>query len=151
MLQNGEVLSVVNIKKLDPGVVPRVTPEELAKRSRYDFVKVSFPLDWMMAETAAEELKPMISPNGKLNALKEHQPAGSDGRGDQPPRHLRSAQGGAIRQRRKSGWCASLCSQHARAQRCASSSSTSCWASKTKRPQRPADARSRCSSNSSRR
>jgi hypothetical protein len=51
-------------------MVPRVSPAELAKRSPYDFVKVSFPLDWMVAETAAEELKPMVSPNGKLNALK---------------------------------------------------------------------------------
>ena len=34
----------MNIKKLDPGVVPRVTPDELAKRHPYDFVKVSFPL-----------------------------------------------------------------------------------------------------------
>jgi type II secretory pathway component GspD/PulD (secretin) len=70
ILQNDEVLSVVNIKKIDPGVVPRISPEELATRSPYDYVKVSFPLDWMLAETAAEELKPMISPTGKLNPLK---------------------------------------------------------------------------------
>ncbi len=70
ILQNGEVLSVVNIKKLDAGMVPRVAPEDLAKRSPYDIVKVSFSLDWMVAEEAAEELKPMISPNGKLTALK---------------------------------------------------------------------------------
>src|SRR4029079_6561878 len=70
ILQNGEVLSVVNIKKLDAGMVPRVAPDDLAKRSSYDIVKVSFPLDWMVAEEAAEELKPMISPNGKLTALK---------------------------------------------------------------------------------
>ena len=70
MLVNGEVLSVMNIKTADPGRVPRVAPEELAKRQPYDFVKVSFPLKWMMAETAAEELKPMISPNGKITALK---------------------------------------------------------------------------------
>jgi hypothetical protein len=70
LLQNGEILSVVNIKKLDPGMVPRVTPQELAGRNAYDFVKVSFTLDSLLAEATAEELKPMISPNGKLNALK---------------------------------------------------------------------------------
>jgi type II secretory pathway component GspD/PulD (secretin) len=67
---DGEVLSVMNLKTLDPGRVPRVTPEELVKRQPYDFVKVSFPLKWMMAEDAAEELKPMISPNGKMTPLK---------------------------------------------------------------------------------
>ena len=70
ILQNDEMLSVVSIKEIDPGVVPRISPEELATRSPYDYVKVSFPLDWMLAETAAEELKPMISPTGKLNPLK---------------------------------------------------------------------------------
>lgn len=70
ILQNDEVLSVANIKKLDPGMVPRVTSAELSKRSPYEYVKVSFTLDWMTAETAVEELKPMISPNGKLTPLK---------------------------------------------------------------------------------
>src|SRR5205085_1814398 len=70
MLRQGEMLAVVNIKKLDPGLVPRIAPSELDKRSDYEFVKVSFALDWMLSETAAEEFKPMLSPNGKLNALK---------------------------------------------------------------------------------
>lgn len=70
LLCQGEVLSVVNIKKLDPSLVPRVAPEDLAQRDPHEFVKVSFPLDWLMAETIIEELKPMISPNGKLTPLK---------------------------------------------------------------------------------
>jgi hypothetical protein len=70
LLSQGEVLSVVNIKKLNPGLVPRVEPEQLAARDPYEFVKVSFSLDWMVAETAVEELKPMLSPNGKLTALR---------------------------------------------------------------------------------
>lgn len=70
MLRNGEVLTVVNIKKIDPSLVQRVKPAELAKRDPHEFVKVSFSLDWMLAEQAVEELKPMISPNGKLVALK---------------------------------------------------------------------------------
>lgn len=70
LLRNGEVLTVVNIKKLDPSLVPRVRPADLAKRDAHEFVKVSFPLDWLLAEHAVEELKPMLSPNGKLQALK---------------------------------------------------------------------------------
>ncbi|MGD0383078.1 MAG: secretin N-terminal domain-containing protein [Thermoguttaceae bacterium] len=70
LLCQGEVLSVANIKKLDPSLVPRVTPEELDKRDPHEFVKVSFPLDWIMADAIIEELKPMISPNGKLTPLK---------------------------------------------------------------------------------
>ena len=70
LLCNGEVLSVANIKKLDPSRVPRVTPEELDKRDPHEFVKVSFPLDWLMADAIIEELNPMKSPNGKLTPLK---------------------------------------------------------------------------------
>ncbi len=70
MLRNGEVLTVVNIKKLDPALVPRVRPEDLKKRDPHEFVKVSFPLEWLMADQAVEELKPMLSPNSKITALK---------------------------------------------------------------------------------
>jgi type II secretory pathway component GspD/PulD (secretin) len=70
LLQHGEVLSVVKIEKLNPGLVPRVEPEDLAKRLPHDYVKVSFPLDWLISERAVEELKPMLSPNAKLTPLK---------------------------------------------------------------------------------
>lgn len=70
LIRHGEVLTVVNIKKLDPSTLPRVRPNDLEQREPHEFVKVSFPLDWMVAETAVEELKPMLSPNGKLTALK---------------------------------------------------------------------------------
>ena len=73
LLVDGNTLTVANVGKLNPAMVPRVRPEELAelaKREPYAFVKVSFPLEWMLAETAVEELKPMLSPNHKLIALK---------------------------------------------------------------------------------
>jgi hypothetical protein len=70
MLRNDETLTVVNIKKLDAGLVPRIEPEELGRRMPHEFVKVSFPLEWLVAEGAVEELKPMLSPNGKLTALR---------------------------------------------------------------------------------
>lgn len=70
LLIHGEVLSVVKIEKLNPGLVPRVDPEELGKLLPHDYVKVSFPLDWLISERAVEELKPMLSPNAKLTPLK---------------------------------------------------------------------------------
>jgi len=69
MLFQGEVISVVKIDKINPGMVPRVEPGELATRLPHEFVKVSFTLDWLLASDAVEELKPMLSPNGKLTAL----------------------------------------------------------------------------------
>ncbi len=71
LLCRGEVLTVAEIKKIDPSLVPRVEPADLAKRDPHEFVKVSFPLVSLVAETAAEELKPMLSPNGRLTPLNE--------------------------------------------------------------------------------
>ncbi len=69
LLSEGEVLSVAKIDELDPSRVPRVEPEQLADRDSNEYVKVSFPLEWLLAEDAVEELKPMMSPNGKLVPL----------------------------------------------------------------------------------
>ena len=70
LLIDGEVLNVVNLKKLDPALVPRVEPAELLRRMPHEFVKVSFELDSLLAEATVEELKPMLSPFGKLTSLK---------------------------------------------------------------------------------
>ncbi len=69
LLCDGESMTVANIKKLDAAIVPRVEPEELDKRDPYEFVKVSFPLESLTAETATRELGPMKSPNGKLTSM----------------------------------------------------------------------------------
>lgn len=69
MLIEDEVISVFKIDSINSGMVPRVEPEELKDRQPYEFVKVSFQLEWLLASEAAEELKPMLSPNGKLTAL----------------------------------------------------------------------------------
>ncbi len=69
LLPVGDVLSVAKIENLNPALVPRVRPEELAERDPHEWVKVSFPLDWMLAEDAVKELEPMKSPHGKLHAL----------------------------------------------------------------------------------
>jgi len=70
LLRHGEILVVANLKKLDPALVPRVRPEDLASREPHEFVKTSFKLDWLIAESTVEELKPMLSPHGKLTGLK---------------------------------------------------------------------------------
>ncbi len=69
MLTSGEQISVVNLAKINPGMVPRVEPEDLLTLPDYDFVKTSFPLAWLLADEAETELKPMLSPNGKLTHL----------------------------------------------------------------------------------
>lgn len=70
LLLHDEVLTVANVKGINPGIVPRVTVEELATRMPNEFVKLSLPLDWIIAEDAATQLAPMLSPNGKLSAIK---------------------------------------------------------------------------------
>ncbi|MFV2068849.1 MAG: secretin N-terminal domain-containing protein, partial [Pirellulales bacterium] len=70
LLESGEILSVAKTETIDPSMVPRVEAEQLAERRPHEFVKVSFALDWLIAETAVEEFKPMLSPNGKLTALR---------------------------------------------------------------------------------
>jgi len=70
LLVVNETLTAVKTENVNGALVPRVEPEELADRLPHEYVKVSFPLDWLIAETAVEELKPMLSPNGKLTALK---------------------------------------------------------------------------------
>ncbi len=69
MLTHGETISVVNVAKINPGMVPRVEPDDLATLPDHDFVKTSFPLAWLLADQAETELKPMLSPNGKLTHL----------------------------------------------------------------------------------
>ncbi|NQV23389.1 MAG: hypothetical protein HQ518_03385 [Rhodopirellula sp.] len=69
ILIRDEMMTVEKIDKLNPAMVPRVTPVELDDRGDYEFVKVSFTLTALVAAQAAEELKPMLSPNGKLVPL----------------------------------------------------------------------------------
>ena len=70
LLRKGDVLIVADAKKLDPSLAPRVSVDELYERGNHELVRVLFSLDWMLAESAAEELKPMLGPYGKITALK---------------------------------------------------------------------------------
>lgn len=69
LLRQTEGMVVSKIDALDPGRVPRVHPEDLRYRDSHEFVKVSFTLSWLIAGEAVEELKPLLSPHGKMTAL----------------------------------------------------------------------------------
>jgi type II secretory pathway component GspD/PulD (secretin) len=60
------VLRLAPLKDIDVTLVPRVSVEELEKLPRHQFVRVTFPLDWMIADEAAVEFKPLVSPYGQL-------------------------------------------------------------------------------------
>ena len=69
ILQQREGFVVAKLEGLNPARVPRVHSEDLRHRDAHEFVKVSFPLSWLMAEDAVEELKPMLSKHGAMSAL----------------------------------------------------------------------------------
>ncbi len=69
MIVNGEVMSIVRIKDLNPAMVARVSPQELQSISDHTICKVSFNLDWLVADEAVEELKPMLSSVGQIHKL----------------------------------------------------------------------------------
>jgi type II secretory pathway component GspD/PulD (secretin) len=65
-----QAITVVNLDNLTTSLVPRVAQEDLETLPPHDLVKVSFRLDWLPADKAVEEFKPMMSPKGKLFPLK---------------------------------------------------------------------------------
>jgi Bacterial type II/III secretion system short domain len=66
----GQAINVVNLDNLTTALVPRVAPEDLDSLPPHDLVKVSFHLEWLPADKAVDEFKPMLSPKGKLFPLK---------------------------------------------------------------------------------
>ena len=70
LLRRGEVLTLVKLDQLNPILVPRVSEEELDTRDLHEIVRVSLPLDWLVAEEAVKEFTPMLSPFGKLVPMK---------------------------------------------------------------------------------
>ena len=70
LLKRGEVLRVVPLKELDITLVPRVDADQLETLRPHTFARVSFTLDWMIADEAVEEFKPLVSPYGMLSAMR---------------------------------------------------------------------------------
>ncbi len=70
MLPQEEFINVVKCEDLTTALVPRVRREDLGQLGQYEFVRVMFALDWMLASEAITELEPLLSKNGKLFSLK---------------------------------------------------------------------------------
>lgn len=69
ILRQQEGLVVSKLEGINPARVPRIHAEDLRYSDDHEFVKVSFPLSWLLAEDAVEELKPMLSKYGTMSAL----------------------------------------------------------------------------------
>ncbi len=62
-------LTVAKTAKINPAIVPRVKVEQLEAMQPHTYVRALMDVGWLSAEKLAEELKPMISENGRLTAL----------------------------------------------------------------------------------
>ncbi len=69
LLVQGDVLIVTKVEGINPSLVPRVTPSELAQIPPHTFVRTSFELTWLLAEQVHAEFASMLSKNGKLTPL----------------------------------------------------------------------------------
>lgn len=65
------VLQVVKTQGINVALVPRVLPEELERLPANRFVRTTFTLKTLIAKEIVEELKPLISTNGTLQALSQ--------------------------------------------------------------------------------
>ena len=62
-------LTVAKTETINPAIVPRRDPESLAGLEPHTFIRTSLDVGWLSAEKLSEELKPMISSNGRITAL----------------------------------------------------------------------------------
>lgn len=62
-------LVVAKTAGINPAMVPRVSEAELSDLPNYTFVRTLVDVGWLSAEKLSEELKPMVSTNGRLTAL----------------------------------------------------------------------------------
>ncbi|MFM8324644.1 MAG: secretin N-terminal domain-containing protein [Pirellulaceae bacterium] len=70
MIETEGMIQVVKTEGINVAMVPRVDPKQLDSQPDHRFVRVVFPLESLVAEEIVEELKPLISGNGKLFALR---------------------------------------------------------------------------------
>ncbi|MCA9216064.1 MAG: hypothetical protein KDB27_23515 [Planctomycetales bacterium] len=69
ILIDQELLTVEKTADINASLVPRILAEDLADHQPYEFARVLFDLDWLVAEDVAKELKPLVSKNGRLTAF----------------------------------------------------------------------------------
>ena len=70
MIETEGMIQVVKTEGINIAMVPRIDPKQLDSQPVHRFVRVVFPLESLVAEEIVEELKPLISSNGKLFALR---------------------------------------------------------------------------------
>ena len=69
MVLSGELLSVMKLSELKSSLVPRIAPADLKDQLNHTLCKVSFDLNWLIADEAVSELTPLLSNAGKINKM----------------------------------------------------------------------------------
>ncbi len=70
LVRRGRMLVLVNLEDgVPPNLVPDVPLEELDKHGEYELIRVLFPVWNMSPEQAAEEVQPILGPQGKAVTL----------------------------------------------------------------------------------
>lgn len=70
LVKRDQFLVVLNIDNgIPPNLVPQVNPDEIASRGKNELLSVVFALNGQDAATAAEEVKAMLGPQGKVVTL----------------------------------------------------------------------------------
>jgi hypothetical protein len=70
LVRRDRMLVLVNLEDgIPPNLVPDVPLEELDKRGEYELIRVLFPVWNMTPEQAAEEVQPILGPQGKAVTL----------------------------------------------------------------------------------
>ena len=70
LVRSGRMLVLVNLEDgIPPNLVPDVPLAELDERGEYELIRVLFPLWNMTPEQAAEEVQPLLGPQGKAITL----------------------------------------------------------------------------------
>ncbi len=71
LVRRDQFLVVANISTgIPPNLVPDVLPEELDNRGKNELMSVVIPLSGLDAEVAANEIRELVGPQGKVSALK---------------------------------------------------------------------------------
>lgn len=70
LVRRDQFLVVANISTGIPNLVPDVLPEELDNRGKNELMSVVIPLSGLDAEVAANEIRELVGPQGKVSALK---------------------------------------------------------------------------------
>ena len=69
MVLYGEFLSVMKLSDVKSSLVPRVTAEELKTLPRHTLCKMSFDLQWLIADEVLQEVAPLLSKAGKISKM----------------------------------------------------------------------------------